>query len=288
MKLLLRLLGAASALALVGIAAFFIYFDAVAGRAIEAGASEALGVETHVGWVRIRLLAGEFQLARLSVDNPTGYESEHFLKLDSARFEVEPRSLREAVVVVPRFELDGVEVVLEKTGGRSNYDAILSHLRSFTGGGSPPESGAGGGGKRLIVGELVIRDVTAQFDLAVPGRADRARLQIPEIRLRDLGGQGSRGASIAQISRTVVQAVLTAVARQAPVELSSSLLRGLRGLGRLPLEIDALADRSLAEGVGEAVGGLGRAAAGAVGGAARSTREALGRIGGALSPDGEE
>jgi hypothetical protein len=284
MKLLLRAVGALTAITLVGVAAFFFYFDAVAGAAIETGASHALGVETQVGWVRIRLLFGEFRLGGLSVANPPGYETDRFLSLDSAHFEVTPLSLREATIEVPRFELDGVEVALEKTGGRANYDAILANLRSSTeSSSSDTEPSEAADGKRLIIHELVVRDITAHFDLGtVVGDTDRVRVEIPEIRLQNVGSAKSGGVTVAEISRTIVRAVLTAVGKQAPTELGLGLLRGLRGFGSLSLEIEGLGDQPMAQKTGKAAADLSGGAARAFGGATRSTKEALGRIGGAL------
>jgi hypothetical protein len=284
MRLLLRAVGALTAITLVGVAAFYFYFDAVAGAAIETGASQALGVETRVGWVRIRLLFGEFRLGGLSIANPPGYESDRFLSLDSAHFAVTPRSLREATIEVPRFELDGVEVALEKSGGRANYDAILANLRSSTKSSSPKtEPSEATDGKRLIIHELVVRDITGHFDLGtVRGDADRVRVEIPEIRLRNVGSAKSGGVTVAEISRTIVRAVLTAVGKQAPAELGLSLLRGLRGFGSLSLEIEGLRDQPLAENAGKAAAELGGGASRAIEGAAKSTQKALGRIGGAL------
>ena len=95
MKLAIRALLAFAALGLAGIAAFFLYFDRVASTAIEAGGRQALGVETRVGWVRIRLLTGEFETGRLTVANPAGFETPYFLQLGQGHFDVSLGSLWE-------------------------------------------------------------------------------------------------------------------------------------------------------------------------------------------------
>ena len=59
--------------ALLVVAGASLYVNQILGTAIERGATYALGVDTRVGFVRLRLLDGEFRLSRLRVDNPSGF-----------------------------------------------------------------------------------------------------------------------------------------------------------------------------------------------------------------------
>jgi hypothetical protein len=81
----------------------------------------------------------------------------------------------------------------------------------------------------------VVRDITAHVRLA-PAPAPPVELQIPELRLEELGGPG--GASAGEITAEVVREILTAVATRAPgvpVALAARLLKelGLSGAADL-------------------------------------------------------
>ena len=81
MKFIYRAAIGALALIAAGIAGFYIYFDSIAGAAIEKGCTQALGVETSVGWVRIGLLSGVFRLDGLNIANPAGRRFRRFRAL---------------------------------------------------------------------------------------------------------------------------------------------------------------------------------------------------------------
>ncbi len=276
MKRLLKIALSLVALTVAGIVGFFIYFDTIVGAAIETGCTKALGVKTRVGWVRIGLLTGDFQIGRLRIDNPPGFETVHFFSFDRVHFEVPPASLREDTIVVRLFEIDGVDVSLETADGKTNYGVILANLERFSSSGSADPSakeapvGDEGSGKGLVIREAVIRDITARIDLGkVEGDADRVEVEIPEIRLRPNQATGSAEASVAELTHVVVTAVLTAIAKKVPVAVAKGLLEGVSSLGGVRLKIPGA--RS------EAAGGLG-AAAKKLGEGAASALEGLGGL----------
>jgi hypothetical protein len=272
MKRLLKIALSLVALAAAGIVVVFIFLDTIVGKGIEAGCTRALGVETSVGLVRVGLLTGNFSIRRLRIDNPPGFETDHFFSFDRVHFEVPPESLKEDAIVVSLFEIDGIEVSLETVDGKTNYDVILANLKRFTSSGSADPSGEKpaaedeGAGKGLVIHEAVIRDIAATIDLGkVEGEADRIAVEIPEIRLRPNKSTGSAEASVAEVTQVIVTAVLTAIAKKVPAALAGGLFKGLGGLASVDLEIpgglseaavDAAADK-LGDGALDAVKGLG-------------------------------
>ncbi len=164
-KLIYKAAIGAAALGAAAVTAFYLYFDAIAGAAIEHSCTRALGVETDVGWVRIGLLSGVFRMGGLRIGNPEGFETDPFLRLRRAHFEVSLASLRGDTIVVPRFELDGIDVSMEKAGAKTNYGAILAGLKRSGQSDSPAEESGSEGGKQFIVEELVVRNIAARLDL---------------------------------------------------------------------------------------------------------------------------
>jgi len=265
-KLLLKIALSLAGLVAAGIVGLFVFLDLVVGKGIEVGCTKALGVDTSVGLVRVGLVTGNFVARHLEIDNPPGFETDHFFSFDRLHFEVPPESLNRATISVPLLEIDGVDVSLETVDGKKNYDVILANLRRFTSSGSADPSatpsGAEESGKKLAIREAVIRDIKARIDLGqVGGRADRVEVEIPELRLRPGKETGSAEASVAQIAEVIVTAVLTGIAKKAPAVLAKGLLDGLGGLASVTLELPG----ALSTG------------AGSVGGAAAKLDESAGR-----------
>jgi len=263
LKVALLLLG----LAVAGIAGVFFFLDTIVGKGIEAGCTRALGVKTSVGLVRVGLLTGNFSIGRLRIDNPPGFETDHFFSFSRIHFEVPPDSIKKDTIVIPLLEIDGVEVALETVNGKKNYEVILANLKRFSSsgsadpGGEPPDADDEGSGKEIVLREAVIRDITARIDLGmVGGEADRSEVEIPEIRLHPNKKTGSAEVSVAELTEIIVTAVLTAVAKKAPADLAKGLLKGLGGLETLKLEIPGVSTG--VNSVGDVVEKLGEGTAG--------------------------
>jgi hypothetical protein len=243
-KLLLKIALSLLGLTVAGIVVVFIFLGEIVGKGIEAGCTKALGVETSVGLVRVGLLTGTFAIRGLRIDNPPGFETDHFFSLDRLHFEVPPESLREETIVVRLLELDGVDVSLETVDKKANYEVILDNLDRFSKTGSAQQNAkesAGedeGGGKGLVVHEAVIRDIDARIDFGqVGGKADRVEVEIPELRLRPNEKTGAAEVSVARITQVIVTAVLTGIAKNAPMALAKGLYKGLGDLGTITLEM---------------------------------------------------
>lgn len=230
-------------LLVLAVVAYF-YLDRIVARAVEEGGSRALGVRTDVGGVQLGLLRGRVGLTGLAIDNPEGFGGEHFLRLGSIRVEVPPSALRADTVVIPSIALEDLELTLEGSPRGTNYGRILSNLEAPGGGEAEPAQASSPEGKKFVVKELVVRNVKARLAMSGLGAklADTS-IEVPEIRLRDLG-DSSGGIQLAELIAQVTGGVVQAVVRRQP-ELASTLGSGLEdqirtgaqkakeGLGRL-------------------------------------------------------
>lgn len=235
----MRLGVALAALPVAAVAVLYVYVDAIAGRAIERGATSALGVETKVGLVRLSLLRGSLNVGSLKVRNPPGaFDEEYLLEFDDARIQVDLGTLREDVVVASRLTIDGVLVDLEKDAGQTNFGKVLDNLgRSEDAGGADPAPSD----KRIVVKELVIRDLVAHYEHTDRiGKLGKIDVVVDEVRLQDIGTDHARGVSLDELSGIIVRSVFLAIARNGaalPNWLVGDLLGGLRDLGSIPIEV---------------------------------------------------
>jgi len=274
--LVVVILGAAAAAAL--------YINQIVSGAIERGASYALGVDTRVGFVRLRLLPAEFRLRNLRIANPPGFDEPQFVKLGSAQVDVDRETLLGDVVVIPLFALDDIDVALEREGKQTNYGVILENLSRFESGepaaqaAQPAEAGSE---KRFIVNRLVISNVAAHVEWSQLG-ADQSALEvvIPKIELKDIGADNAQGVVMSELTNIIMKAVLGSIARYGtdlPGVVQGELNKGLGGVARVPGVVVTGMGANLVEATGAAVGGkTGDAIRGVGGSAVESVGESVG------------
>lgn len=265
MKKLVKLVAAVLLLLLVAVVGIFVYIDSIAKAAIERGATYALGVETTLGSADVGVLSGEFAMRGLEVDNPDGFDSDHFLRIERGDVEVNLASLWQDTVELPLLALRGVDMKLERTPAGANYQVILDNLKRFESNQSKDPAPTDESERTFVVREVLISDVNVEVDLLpIGGQLNRVEVAIDEIRLTNLG---SEGVSMSQLTDVIIQAILAAVVQNAtdlPTDLINDLgggLAGLTGLGDLGLdatfkvgdEVTALRD-ALGEVAGEDVG----------------------------------
>jgi hypothetical protein len=277
-----------------------LYSNQILGKAIERAATYALGVDTTVGFVRLRLLRGDFSMRGFVVDNPRGFDEPHFLALDRAYIAVKRDTLRQPVVRIPRFELEGIEVALEKEGRATNYGVITSNLKRFESGDAAPPPGEKepAAEKRFIVDRLLIRDVKARLEWSeLASDQTGVRVEIPEIELKGIGAHNAQGVVMSELTGIVLKAILGAIARYGtnlPGVITSGLESGLGGLSRVGGVMVHGMGKAGVDKVADAVGGpVGDAVRGVGGSAAKSVGEAVGReaskaLGGLLGGEEEE
>jgi hypothetical protein len=249
---LLKLIAGLSALALLALGGAALYVDQLARGGIERGGTYALGVDTKVDDVSLAFREGRFGVAGVSVANPPGFESPHFLRVGSARVELPLQRLMDDVVRVGCIEISDVDVTLLRGKQGTNYDAILDNLARFESGkgtGDAPSSSA----KQLIIDELLVTNVSARVAVDILAKPTMVDARIPEIRLTAVGAK-SAGVTTAELTAILTKAILDAVVRSGGVPVE--LVKDLRG--RLT-KLVAL-DSTLSAGIADAARTLGAGA----------------------------
>lgn len=277
MKLWLKVVGGLVIVVVVVMVGVFVYMDRIAKVAIERGATFALGLDTSVDSVRIRLVAGKFGLSGLTVANPSGFESAHFVTLERGDLHVDLGSLRGPAPVVPLFALKGIDVNVERNKGKTNYGVILESLQKMEGGEKKPQ-GEAGEGKKFTIRELTINDVTAHVKLVpLSGKLSTVDVKIPEIRLNDVGSK-SGGVLLGELAGIVVKAILRTVVEKGvnlPTAIAGSLRGGLGKLSGVPMQVSDVVTEAGGKAM-EKAGGL----VGEVGGKAGEKVGAMGEAAG--------
>jgi len=247
----------------------FIFLDTIAKTAIETVGSNMMGVPTTVDSVSLSPFGGSAGVKGLTIGNPPGYETPHFMAIGSAGSAFKLGDLTADTITVDQIRVDGMSVNLEKKeGGDSNYEVILENMKKGEEQEEPPPDEPG---KRFVVKEVVLTDIRVRADLVVAGKpVEEITLKISEIRLEDVGSDTEGGALASQLMGTIVKATLQAIVTQGadvlPGAIVGTLKVGLEGLGKLGVKgvrvvgeaggkaVDVVG--GAAKGIGDAVGGL--------------------------------
>lgn len=267
-------------LALAGLIAFALYsIDTIAKQAVERGSTYALDVPTTLDSADVGVFAGTFDMRGLTVSNPQGFSAPHFLALSEGGVSVAVDSLQSDLIELPTLTLTGIDVHLQREGGKANYQTIIDNLKRFESGSkTPPDPDSPSASKKFVIRRVEIRDVNVHAQLLpLGGSATTADVNIPEIVLTDIGS-GGEPVSVSQLIGIVTKAILSSAAQLGggliPADIASELTSGLSGLTSLSdLGVNVAAD--LSDAVGEMHKGLEEGAQKAIEGAQEDVKKAV-------------
>lgn len=286
MKKLAKLVAVLLVLLGVAVLGIFVYIDSIAKAAIERGSTYALGVETTLRWADVGILSGEFAMGGLKIDNPDGFDGDHFLQLERADVKVSLASLRQDTVELPLLVLSGVDMKLQRTLAGANYQVILDNLKRFESNQSKDPGLSDESGRTFVIREVLISDVNVEVDLLpIGGQLNRVKVAIDEIRLINVG---SEGVSMSQLTNVIIQAILAAVVQNAadlPIDLITDLGGGLAGLTGLGLDATFKVGGEVTALVGDVLGEVTKAVGGAGEDVGKEIGKALEGLGGLLGGD---
>jgi uncharacterized protein involved in outer membrane biogenesis len=208
-------------LAVVAVAGIYIIRNTLVEKAVESGSEYALGVSTNLGSASLSIGGGSLSLDDFSVSNPEGFASESFFRIESGHLDVDAGSLLDDEVRVDSLVLNGMQLRLEQIDTKSNFKAILDHVRSIDLGSS--ESGS----QKFRIDRIVLRDVEVSAELTAMGQRQVSEtFTLDEIELNDVGRDN--GASIGQITGRIVDAVITTAARESKGRLPGQIADQLK------------------------------------------------------------
>lgn len=224
-----RGLTALAVLVVLGLGASFAV-DTFARSAIETTLTRTFGTETSLESVDVGLLSGRVTAEGLVVSHPSEFESPHFASLATTRVRASLGELVGDPVTVDEVVLADFQLYLEQAGGKTNFGPILESAKAA--------AGEDDGGRQYRIRTLVIRDVTARVRLdASAGPAVERSVELPEIRLEEVGTGQEGGVTLSRVAEAVVRATVGAVARRSgelPGALGGLLQDAAGSLGDLP------------------------------------------------------
>jgi len=232
--------------------------DALVKTAIEKGGTYATQTTTTVDEVNLGITDGTFAMSGLNIQNPEGFDTDHFLFLTGTNVKLDTGSITSDVISVPTVAFEGIDVILDKGQDPSNYNAILASLQRFESSDkSEPDPDASG--KTVAIDSLLLKDINIHL-ANMPGIgfvAGDIAINIPQIELQDIGKDEPM--SIPDIVNLVIKTVLTAAVESGGGIIPNDILGELgNGLGALTSlgDMGITAIGSAGEIVGEQMGAV--------------------------------
>ena len=236
-KIILRIVAGVLIVVVLALVVVWLMIDSIAKAGIEYGGSYALGTETQVAEVDVKLLAGNVTLDGLSIENLEGYTDAKIVEAKHGALDVKSRSLFTSTVVVDSIAFDGLVLHIEEKENTNNVSEIIKNVTDKMKDEGEPS------GRKLQIKVIRFTDLTAHVRLR--GSAEPITLKVDEIEFKDITGGDAKGVVTAELMRRLFPALIAAVVKQ-----------GGRNLG-------ALGNRLTEDAAGFAVG-LGEGAVGMV------------------------
>jgi hypothetical protein len=248
MKLIKRLIILGVVLVVIVAAAGFgvvMYADSIAKAAVEKGGTYAFGVPTKLGSAHVGLLSGGFDMKKLDVANPAGYKSASFLAMGDGGVRVSLATLRKDIVEIPRLALADIQINLEKSDGKANYQVILDNLKKLESPSTEPKPKEASG-KKFVINEVDISNVKVHVDLVpVGGTLTQVNIALDKVTLKDVGTAG-KGVPLPELASIIVKALMSAIADKGggiiPADLLGDLqsqLAQLKNLDQLGIKLSS-------------------------------------------------
>jgi len=254
-----KLLGIILLLVLLIIGGALFYIDSILKTAVEKGGTVALGTPTTVSSVNLGLFSGKLDMEGLTVGNPQGFETPHFLQMKKFFVAVKLNSLLKDRIQVPTVVLDGLNINLEKKrqGQGTNVQEILNHLKTLDTGKkseTAKKETVKESGKKISIDLLEIKNVSAVAVFAPAlGEKGKVNVKVPDMTIKDIGSD-NKGLTLEELSALIVSKVLDAIAKSGqglPLDFKNQLDSGLQQIkgmtGALEGKAKSMLDGSSAE-----------------------------------------
>jgi hypothetical protein len=207
---------------------FYLNLNRILHRTIESQASASLNLPTTLGGVNLSLFGGTLDMNNLKIGSPEGFKAPQMLSLGDVDVAVDYGELRNEPVRVQRISLNAPKLVVERSGGKFNFQALMSQDSKPAPEGEP---------LKLIIDKLTVTNAEVQLRPGIPGVPESIDVPLPAIDINNIGtGEGNENG--AAIKEVVMQVITTMTAKASESDKIPPELRQL-----LQLDVNAVAEK---------------------------------------------
>ncbi len=211
MKILKIILGVGVLLLVlaIGLAVFvFGNINHIVKQVVETVGPDITRTSVRLERVDIKIFRGKGELNDFVVGNPAGFDSEHLLKWDTVRVQIDPATVRSEVIVIKDVVIEGVNIKAEQKGYATNLQKLLDNLKS--GASSNGDAAATAQSEeaevRLVLEKLRFADNSIDF---ISERYGSYTIELPAFELADVGDKNT-GLTPAELGQAVLRPLVKA------------------------------------------------------------------------------
>jgi len=216
-KWILRLGLAVVALVIVGLVVVFFSLNSIVKKGVETVGPKLTQVEIKLGGVNLSPFSGSGQLSDLFVGNPEGYQTPSAIKIGSVKVAVDVGSLMSDTIKIKEINLQAPEITLEGGLSGNNLSKILANVEAATsaGGSSAPATtpGAAKKSKTFYVQDVVIEGGKINLSTGLLG-GKALTVPLPPIHLQNIGTE-HLGVTAGELVKQILQPLLQSVVQAA-------------------------------------------------------------------------
>jgi hypothetical protein len=169
-------------------------------RAIEAGSTYALGVETNLGSASLNISGGSLGLSNLEVKNPEGFSTKDFMSLRHGSIDVDAGSVLDKEVKIDSLIIEGVNLNLEQIEKEGNYQILLDNIKR-------QDFSSSGESHKFRINLIALRDINVTGSLDLLGKRVEKSFKLDNISLSNIGNDN--GAKISEVMAAVIKTLIT-------------------------------------------------------------------------------
>jgi len=208
----------------VGVYVLVSNLDAIIKMGVQKGGTAVLQVPTVLDGVTVSIKDGKLGFDGLALGSPEGFSADEMLRVAHAHVTMDLRSLRQEEMIIREVVVQGPEVTLELSGGKTNWGALLKTLEK-TEEESADESEAQSGEEAAAQRKVRIdRVVIENGKIKVTGLplVKTATVPLPRVEIKDLrtadGTPLTVAKALSQVISSLYKSIIGAVGDIVPVE----------------------------------------------------------------------
>jgi hypothetical protein len=223
-------------LLIVGVAILYASLDGIIKSVVESQGTEQLKVPTTLDAVSLSLLHGTLNLSNFAIGSPQGFSAPQMMSLGGLSVDTGGlMQLRNEPIHIPSIRIDQPKLVIEQSGGKLNFKALMDQLSSGSAPAAQPSSPASAstpapssGSKTvmLIIDDLTMDGASVVVRPGIPGLADEITVPIPTFDLKNIGNAdgNQNGEAIKDVVSTLIKTLVTKTAESDKVPSQVKLL----------------------------------------------------------------
>jgi hypothetical protein len=171
---------------------------------VEKGGTAVLGVPTELEKASVSLLGGTVGFDGLKLGSPEGFDAPEMFKLSHMHVSADIGSMTSDEIVVREVVVDGAEITLEFSGGKTNWGTLLSQLES-----EPVDEEEAESEKKIRIDRIAFSNCKLRVQ-GIP-IAGSAAIPLPSVEITDLRSADGSGMTVGNVLADVISSLYRSI-----------------------------------------------------------------------------